>query len=90
MCCAVCACQGIRERSVLKFVCLLSALPASRGKGKNGGTDLRQKLESVGLVLPPGRRKATSVSMLTSLVEGELSLSTTGTNSSSGMQTQTS
>lgn len=43
-----------------------------RGKGKNGGTDLRQKLESVGLVLPPGRRKATSVSMLTSLVEGEL------------------
>ncbi|XP_065174996.1 transcription factor AP-2-epsilon-like [Sycon ciliatum] len=42
-----------------------------RGKGKNGGNDLRHKLEDCGLVLPPGRRKATSVSMLTSLVESE-------------------
>eukprot|EP00118_Oscarella_pearsei_P024818 m.306868 g.306868 ORF g.306868 m.306868 type:complete len:524 (+) comp41655_c0_seq1:303-1874(+) len=42
-----------------------------RAKSKNGGTALRQRLETIGLSLPPGRRKATSVSLLTSLVEGE-------------------
>lgn len=42
----------------------------SRAKSKNGGTALRQRLETIGLSLPPGRRKAASVSLLTSLVEG--------------------
>lgn len=32
---------------------------------------LRQKLESIGLSLPPGRRKATEINLLTSLVEGK-------------------
>ena len=41
-----------------------------RAKSKNGGHVLRQKLESIGLSLPPGRRKATEVNLLTSLVEG--------------------
>ena len=31
---------------------------------------LRQRLDSIGLSLPPGRRKATELSLLTSLVEG--------------------
>ena len=34
---------------------------------------LRQRLDSIGLSLPPGRRKATELSLLTSLVE-DLSL----------------
>ena len=42
-----------------------------RAKSKNGGHVLRQKLESIGLSLPPGRRKATEVNLLTSLVEGK-------------------
>ena len=33
---------------------------------------LRQRLDSIGLSLPPGRRKATELSLLTSLVEGRL------------------
>ena len=31
---------------------------------------LRQRLEEIGVTLPPGRRKATELSLLTSLVEG--------------------
>ena len=42
-----------------------------RAKSKNGGHVLRQKLESIGLSLPPGRRKATEINLLTSLVEGK-------------------
>ena len=42
-----------------------------RAKSKNGGHHLRQRLEDKGLSLPPGRRKATEVSLFTSLVEGE-------------------
>ena len=30
----------------------------------------RQRLDSIGLSLPPGRKKATELSLLTSLVEG--------------------
>ena len=33
---------------------------------------LRQRLDSIGLSLPPGRRKATELSLLTLLVEGRL------------------
>lgn len=43
-----------------------------RAKSKNGGHVLRQRLDSIGLSLPPGRRKATELSLLTSLVEGTL------------------
>lgn len=42
-----------------------------RAKSKNGGHVLRQRLDSIGLSLPPGRRKATELSLLTSLVEGQ-------------------
>ena len=46
-----------------------------RAKSKNGGRSLREKLEKIGLNLPAGRRKAANVTLLTSLVEGELSVS---------------
>ena len=52
-----------------------ASLFVSRAKSKNGGTALRQRLETIGLSLPPGRRKAASVSLLTSLVEGMCGLS---------------
>ncbi|CAJ0949383.1 unnamed protein product, partial [Mesorhabditis belari] len=42
-----------------------------RAKSKNGGKSLRDSLEKIGLSLPAGRRKAGSVTLLTSLVEGE-------------------
>ncbi len=42
-----------------------------RAKSKNGGHHLRQRLEEKGLSLPPGRRKATEITLFTSLVEGE-------------------
>lgn len=42
-----------------------------RAKSKNGGRALRDKLEKIGLSLPAGRRKAATVTLLTSLVEGE-------------------
>ncbi|KAF7233344.1 hypothetical protein EG68_08235, partial [Paragonimus skrjabini miyazakii] len=40
-------------------------------KSKNGGRSLRDKLDKIGLNLPAGRRKAATVTLLTSLVEGE-------------------
>ena len=43
----------------------------SRAKSKNGGKQLRDKLDRLGLTLPAGRRKACNVTLLTSLVEGE-------------------
>ena len=43
----------------------------TRAKSKNGGRLLREKLEAIGLELQPGRRKTSSVTLLTSLVEGE-------------------
>lgn len=42
-----------------------------RAKSKNGGRMLREKLERIGVNLPAGRRKAATVTLLTSLVEGE-------------------
>ncbi|CAF1305765.1 unnamed protein product, partial [Didymodactylos carnosus] len=42
-----------------------------RAKSKNGGRILREKLEKIGVNLPAGRRKAATVTLLTSLVEGE-------------------
>ena len=40
-------------------------------KSKNGGRDLRNKLEKIGVNLPAGRRKASTTTLLTSLVEGK-------------------
>eukprot|EP00095_Tigriopus_kingsejongensis_P012073 maker-scaffold60_size442463-snap-gene-2.11 protein:Tk12073 transcript:maker-scaffold60_size442463-snap-gene-2.11-mRNA-1 annotation:"transcription factor ap-2-epsilon-like" len=42
-----------------------------RAKSKDGGRNLRDKLDKIGLALPAGRRKAANVTLLTSLVEGE-------------------
>ncbi|PAV87057.1 hypothetical protein WR25_12707 isoform B [Diploscapter pachys] len=42
-----------------------------RAKSKNGGKELRDTLEAMGLSLPAGRRKSATVTLLTSLVEGE-------------------
>jgi len=47
---------------VLRCVC--------RAKSKNGGRALRDKLDRIGVNLPAGRRKAATVTLLTSLVEG--------------------
>lgn len=41
-----------------------------RAKSKNGGRDLRSKLEKIGVNLQAGRRKTTPTTLLTSLVEG--------------------
>ena len=43
-----------------------------RAKSKDGGKMLRSKLDKIGMSLPAGRRKAANVTLLTSLVEGEL------------------
>ncbi|KAK6764675.1 hypothetical protein RB195_024847 [Necator americanus] len=42
-----------------------------RAKSKNGGKELRDMLDKMGLNLPVGRRKSATVTLLTSLVEGE-------------------
>ena len=44
-----------------------------RAKSKDGGKVLRDKLDKIGMTLPAGRRKAANVTLLTSLVEGEMS-----------------
>ncbi len=44
-----------------------------RAKSKNGGRSLRDRLDKIGLSLPAGRRKAATVTLLTSLVEGVFS-----------------
>ena len=50
--------------------CHLVECVYDRAKSKNGGRALREKLEKIGLSLPAGRRKAATVTLLTSLVEG--------------------
>lgn len=42
-----------------------------RAKSKNGGRALRDKLDKIGVALPAGRRKAATITLFTSLVEGE-------------------
>jgi len=49
---------------------LLNKFVYLRAKSKNGGRILREKLEKIGVNLPAGRRKAATVTLLTSLVEG--------------------
>ncbi len=41
-----------------------------RAKSKDGGKNLRDKLDKIGMALPAGRRKAANVTLLTALVEG--------------------
>lgn len=50
-----------------------------RAKSKDGGKNLRDKLEKIGLSLPAGRRKAANVTLLTSLVEGKNTVEIYGT-----------
>jgi hypothetical protein len=50
---------------IIKFIFV-----SLRAKSKNGGRILREKLEKIGVNLPAGRRKAATVTLLTSLVEG--------------------
>jgi hypothetical protein len=45
-----------------------------RAKSKNGGRDLRNRLEKIGVNLQAGRRKTTPTTLLTSLVEGKINL----------------
>jgi hypothetical protein len=42
-----------------------------KAKSKNGGQNLREKLDKIGVSLPPGRRKAIQNTLFMSLVEGE-------------------
>lgn len=42
-----------------------------RAKSKDGGKQLRQKLDHMGISLPAGRRKAATVTLLTSLIESK-------------------
>jgi hypothetical protein len=44
-----------------------------RAKSKNGGRDLRNRLEKIGVNLQAGRRKTSTTTLLTSLVEGNFS-----------------
>ena len=53
---------------------LVFFLKSFRAKSKDGGRNLRDKLDKIGMALPAGRRKAANVTLLTSLVEGELPL----------------
>ncbi|CAJ0573419.1 unnamed protein product, partial [Mesorhabditis spiculigera] len=66
----------IRPGQLIRWHFTEQQAPASqprvfRAKSKNGGKSLRDSLEKIGLSLPAGRRKAGSVTLLTSLVEGE-------------------
>lgn len=56
------AVTGSNANSRVVFVC--------RAKSKNGGRELRESLERIGLSLPAGRRKAANITLLSSLVEG--------------------
>ncbi|CAI4221760.1 unnamed protein product [Auanema sp. JU1783] len=42
-----------------------------RAKSKNGGKELRDQLEQIGLDLPAGKRKAFHMTLFTAMVEGE-------------------
>ena len=56
---------NISKYATLKLICFCSA------KSKDGGRNLRDKLDKIGMALPAGRRKAANVTLLTSLVEGK-------------------
>ncbi|OAF66664.1 hypothetical protein A3Q56_05617 [Intoshia linei] len=65
---------GEIERRVSTPECLNMSLIGGilrKAKSKNGGKYLRIDLEKIGLSIASGRRKATQVTLFTSLVEGE-------------------
>ncbi len=62
---------GILRRYTRLFLFSTHEIISFRAKSKNGGRLLREKLEKIGVNLPAGRRKAATVTLLTSLVEGE-------------------
>ena len=51
--------------------CVLIHFIYFSAKSKDGGRNLRDKLDKIGMALPAGRRKAANVTLLTSLVEGK-------------------
>ena len=55
----------------VSFYMAFSFCSVDRAKSKNGGRALRDQLEKIGLNLPAGRRKAATVTLITSLAEGE-------------------
>ena len=54
--------------NLFKYIVLFKNFSA---KSKDGGRNLRDKLDKIGMALPAGRRKAANVTLLTSLVEGK-------------------
>ncbi len=67
----------LRERKkCLRLVLVLIELSnlSFRAKSKNGGRDLRNRLEKIGVNLQAGRRKTSATTLLTSLVEGKIGL----------------
>jgi len=65
----------LRERKkCLRLVLVLIELSnlSFRAKSKNGGRDLRNRLEKIGVNLQAGRRKTSATTLLTSLVEGKI------------------
>lgn len=60
---------GILRKYDPFFLHLLNS--RSRAKSKDGGKALRDSLRKLGIILPAGRRKTTTVSAFTALVEGK-------------------
>ena len=56
---------------MIMIECVFFSLFLCRAKSKNGGRELRESLERIGLSLPAGRRKAANITLLSSLVEGK-------------------
>ena len=62
---------GSPGKRAAKWVCVRRDYSVlCRAKSKNGGRALRDKLDKIGVTLPAGRRKAATITLFTSLVEG--------------------
>ncbi len=66
--------RHLEKENCLRLVLVLIELLnlSFRAKSKNGGRDLRNKLEKIGVNLQAGRRKTTPTTLLTALVEGKI------------------
>ena len=60
----------------LCYLCQFKLNLFRRAKSKNGGRDLRNRLDKIGVSLPAGRRKTSTTTLFTSLVEGQNEIST--------------
>ena len=67
-------CHSMRNPVINRIFLCVCVRACSRAKSKNGGRELRESLERIGLSLPAGRRKAANITLLSSLVEGTSSL----------------